>query len=225
MTPFWSITLATLAKDIRLEWRSKDALNAMLFFSLLVVVIFMFSFDPLAEESRHIVGGLVWVAFLFAAIVALNQTWARELRNQVLDAYRVSPAPANALFLAKALGNFIFVSVLEALMAPLFVIFYNLRVLGPAWQLIPITLFATWALVVNGTFFAAMSVRTRSRELMLPLLLFPISIPAVIAMVEGTTSILTGEDSAHFYIVLLLTYDVVFTTACLGLFDTVLHAE
>ena len=73
----------------------------------------------------------MWVAFLFAAVVALNQTWARELRNQVLDAYRVSPAPANALFLAKALGNFIFVSVLEALMTPLFVVFYNLRVLGP----------------------------------------------------------------------------------------------
>jgi heme exporter protein B len=225
MRSFWSITLATLAKDIRLEWRSKDALNAMLFFSLLVVVIFVFSFDPLAEESRHIVGGLVWVAFLFAAVVALNQTWARELRNQVLDAYRVSPAPANALFLSKVLGNFILVSLLEALMAPLFVIFYNLRVVGPAWQLIPVALLGTWALVVNGTFFAAMSVRTRSRELMLPLLLFPVSIPAVLGMVAGTTNILTGENPAHFYIVLLLTYDVVFTTACLALFETVLQAE
>jgi len=225
VSSFCSILLATLFKDIRLEWRSKDALNAMLFFSLLVVVIFVFSFDPLAEESRHIVGGLVWVAFLFAAVVALNQTWARELRNQVLDAYRVSPAPANALFLAKALGNFILVSLLEALMAPLFMIFYNLRVLGPAWQLIPVALLGTWALVVNGTFFAAMSVRTRSRELMLPLLLFPVSIPAVLGMVAGTTSILTGDNPAHFWIVLLLTYDVVFTTACLGLFKTVLQAE
>jgi heme exporter protein B len=225
MTSFWSITLVTLAKDIRREWRSKDALNAMLFFSLLVVVIFVFSFDPLAEESRRIVGGLVWVAFLFAAVVALNQTWARELRNQVLDAYRVSPAPANALFLAKVLGNFIMVSILEALMVPLFVIFYNLRVLGPAWQLIPVALLGTWALVVNGTFFAAMSLRTRSRELMLPLLLFPVSIPAVLGMVAATTNILTGENPAHFYIVLLLTYDVVFTTACLALFETVLQAE
>jgi heme exporter protein B len=225
MRLFWSITLATLTKDIRLEWRSKDALNAMLFFSLLVVVIFVFSFDPLAEESRHIVGGLVWIAFLFAAMVALNQTWARELRNQVLDGYRVSPAPATALFVAKVLGNFLLVSLLEALMAPLFVIFYNLRVLGPAWQLIPVALLGTWALVVNGTFFAAMSLRTRSRELMLPLLLFPVSIPAVIGMVAATTSILTGDDPAHFYIVLLLTYDVVFTTACLALFETVLQAE
>jgi heme exporter protein B len=222
---FFAVTLATLKKDIRLEWRSKDALNSMLFFSLLVVVIFSFAFDPLAEESRHIVGGLVWVAFLFAAVVALNQTWARELRNQVLDAYRVSPAPANALFLAKALGNFLFVSVLEALMTPLFVIFYNLHVLGPAWQLIPVAVLGTWALVINGTFFAAMSLRTRNRELMLPLLLFPISIPAVIAMVESTTILLTGEASARFWIVLLLTYDMVFTTACLGLFETVLHAE
>lgn len=225
MNSFWAVTTATLVKDIRLEWRSKDALNSMLFFSLLVVVIFVFSFDPLAEESRHIVGGLVWIAFLFAAVVALNQTWARELRNQVLDAYRVSPAPANGLFLAKTLGNFIFVCVLEALMTPLFVIFYNLHVLGPAWQLIPIALLGTWALVVNGTFFAAMSLRTRNREIMLPLLLFPVSIPAVIGMVAGTTAILTGENSAHFYIVLLLTYDVVFTTASLALFKTILHAE
>jgi len=225
MNSLWALTLATLKKDIRLEWRSKDALNSMLFFSLLVVVIFAFAFDPLAEASRLIAGGLIWVGFLFAAVVALNQTWARELRNQVLDAYRVSPAPANALFLAKALGNFIFVSVLEALMTPLFVVFYNLHVLGPAWQLIPIAILGTWALVVNGTFFAAMSLRTRSREIMLPLLLFPISIPAVLGMVAGTTAVLTGDNPAHFYIVFLFVYDVLFTTLCLVLFEIVLHAE
>ena len=128
---FLPILRATLAKDLRLEWRSKDAINSMLFFSLLVVVIFSFSFEPTAEESRRIAGGLVWVAFLFAAIVALNQTWARELRNHVLDAYRVSPAPANSLFLAKAVGNFIFVIVLEALMTPLFIAFYRLRATRP----------------------------------------------------------------------------------------------
>src|SRR3974390_3496162 len=145
------VTFTTLTKDLRMEWRSKDAINSMLFFALLVVVCFSFAFDPNAEESRRIAGGLIWVAFLFAAVVALNQTWARELRNQVLDAYRVSPAPANALFLAKTIGNFLFVTILEALMTPLFVVFYNLRVLGPAWQLVPIALPGTWALVVNGT--------------------------------------------------------------------------
>ncbi len=225
MSSLSTIAKVTLSKDLRMEWRSKDAINSMLFFALLVVVIFSFSFNPTAEESRQIAGGLVWVAFLFAAVVALNQTWARELRNQVLDAYRVSPAPATALFLAKAVGNFVFVSVLEALMTPLFIVFYTLRALGPAWQLIPVAMLGTWALVVNGTFFAAMSIRTRSREIMLPLLLFPISIPALLAMVEATSSILTGEASPKFWIVLLAVYDLVFTTVSLLLFESILHAE
>ena len=220
-----AVARRTLTKDLRLEWRAKDAVNSMLFFALLVVVIFSFSFDPTAEESRRIAGGLVWVAFLFAAVVALNQTWARELRNQVLDAYRVSPAPAVSLFLAKAVGNFILVSVLEALMTPLFIVFYNLRSVGPAYQLLLIAVLGTWALVVNGTFFAAISIRTRSREIMLPLILFPISIPALLAMVDATTSVLTGEASPRFWMQLLAVYDLVFTTVCLALFDTVINAE
>ncbi|HET7748256.1 MAG TPA: heme exporter protein CcmB, partial [Terriglobales bacterium] len=135
------------------------------------------------------------------------------------------PAPANALFISKAVGNFIFVAVLEALMAPLFMVFYNLRSIGPAYELVVVAVLATWALVANGTFFAAMSIRTRSREVMLPLILFPISIPALLAMVSATTVILTGEGSARFWVVLLVVYDVVFTTVCLLLFETVLHAE
>ncbi len=221
----FAVTRATLAKDMRLEWRSKDEINSMLFFALLVVVIFSFAFDPTAEESRKIAGGLVWVAVLFAAVVALNQTWARELRNNVLDAYRVSPAPANAMFLAKVVGSFLFVTILEALMTPLFVMFYNLRSIGPPWQLAVVGVLATWAIVVNGTFFAAMSIRSRSREIMLPLILFPISIPALLAMVWATTQILTGEFSPWFWIQLLAVYDVVFTTVCLVLFEIVLNAE
>ena len=219
------ILRVTLAKDLRLEWRSKDAINSMLFFALLVVVIFSFGFDLTAEESRRIAGGLVWVALLFAAVVALNQTWARELRNQVLDAYRVSPAPAESLFLAKAAGNFLFVILLEALMAPLFVVFYNLRSVGPPYQLAIASVLGTWALVVNGTFFAAMSIRTRSREVMLPLLLFPISIPALLAMVAATTGVLTGDSSPYLPLVFLGVYDIVFTIIGFFLFETVLHAE
>jgi heme exporter protein B len=225
MTDLVRVTLLNLQKDFRLEWRSKDALNSMIFFALLVVVIFSFAFDPTAEESRQIAGGLVWVAFLFAAVVALNETWARELRHQVLDALRVAPAPANALFLGKVAGNFLFVMIVEALMAPVFMIFYNLRALGNPWLLLVVAALGTWALVVNGTFFAALSIRTRSREVMLPLILFPISIPALLGMVEATTAILTGEGSPDLWIKLLFGYDVVFTTASLLLFEIVLHAE
>ncbi len=225
MSTLLRITLTHLKKDFRIEWRSKDALNSMIFFSLLVVVIFSFAFDPTAEESRSIAGGLIWTAFLFAAVVALNQTWARELRNQVLDGLRVAPAPANALFLGKVLSNFLFVFIIEALMAPVFVVFYDLRALGNPWLLIVVAVLGTWALVVNGTFFAVLSIRTRSREVMLPLVLFPISIPAILGMVEATQLILTGGDLPDQWLKLLLVYDVVFTTVSLLLFETVLHAE
>ena len=110
-------------------------------------------------------------------------------------------------------------------MTPLFVAFYNLRSLGPPWQLAIVFLLGTWALVVNGTFFAALSLRTRNRELMLPLLLFPISIPALLSMVQATTGILTAEFSPMLSLKLLAGYDIVFTTAGLLLFDTVLNAE
>jgi len=225
MSALAAITRATLAKDLRLEWRSKDATNAMLFFALLVVVIFSFAFDPNAEEARQIAGGLVWVAFLFASSMALNQSWARELRHHVLDGFRVSPAPANALFLGKALGNFIFVGILEIIIAPLFMVFFNLRILGNPWQLALVMFLGTWALVGNGAFFAAMSLRTRNRELMLPLLLFPISIPALLAMVGATSAVLTGSNEPDLGIKFLAVYNVVFTTLALLLFETVLNAE
>jgi heme exporter protein B len=219
------LTAVNVAKDLRLEWRSRDVFNSMLFFAVLVVVIFSFAFDPTSEESRRMAGGLFWVAFLFSTVVALNQSWARELRNGVLDAYRISPSPAESLFFGKCLGNFIFVALLECLMVPLFVLFYNLSSVGPIWQLMVVLFLGTWALVVNGTFFAAMSIRTRNRELMLPLLLLPISIPAVLTMVGATTGVLTGESSPVPQIKFLAVYCVVFTTACFLLFETVLSAE
>jgi heme exporter protein B len=217
------LTWINVTKDLRLEWRSRDVFNSMMFFALVVVVVFSFSFER--EDSRSVMGGLIWIAFLFSTTMALNQSWARELRNGVLDAYRVSPAPAEALFLGKCLGNFILVMLLECLMAPLFVVFYNLSTVGPLWQLLLVAVLGTWALVVNGTFFAAMSIRTRNRELMLPLLLLPISLPAVISMVTGTTQVLSGEGSPAVQLKFLAGFCVIFTTACFLLFDTVLNAE
>jgi len=217
------LTWINVSKDLRLEWRSRDVFNSMMFFALVVVVVFSFSFER--EDSRPVMGGLIWIAFLFSTTMALNQSWARELRNGVLDAYRVSPAPAEALFLGKCLGNFILVMLLECLMAPLFVVFYNLSTVGPLWQLLLVAVLGTWALVVNGTFFAAMSIRTRNRELMLPLLLLPISLPAVISMVGGTTQVLSGEGSPAVQLKFLAGFCVIFTTACFLLFDTVLNAE
>lgn len=218
-------TLRSIAKDLRLEWRSKDAINAVAFFALLVVFIFAFAFDPTADESRRIAGGIIWVALLFAGVLALNQAWTRELRHRVLDAYRLSPASPAALFFGKTVANFLLLCAIEAVIAPLFVAIYNLRALGSVAQLVLVFPLGTWALVVNGTFFAALSVRTRNREVMLPLLLFPISIPALIAMVEATTALLTNDFSPHLWVRVLAGYDVIFTVVSLLLFEMVLNAE
>ena len=217
--------LTHLRKDLRLEWRSRDAITGMLFFSLLVVVVFSLAFDPTAALSRQIAGGILWIVILFAATTTLNQSWNREQRNQVLDVQRMAPSSPAALFLGKALANMLFVTAVELVLAPLFTVFYNLRALGQAWLLLLVLPLGTWALVANGTFFAALGLRTRNRELMLPLVLFPISLPALLAMVQASTNILTGEYEPAIWIKLLAGYDIVFTTACLLLFELTIHAE
>jgi len=214
-----------LVKDLRLEWRSKDAINSMLFFALLVVVVFSLAFDPTRASSRQIAGGILCVATMFASVSALNQAWARELRHQVLDAQRMTPAPANSLFLGKVLSNFLFVTAVELILTPVFIVFYNLHALGNGWLLALVLPLGTWALVVNGTFFAALSIRTRNRELLLPLLLFPLFIPALLGMVLAASYILTGEQDPSLWIKFLAGYDVIFTTICLLLFEIILHAE
>jgi heme exporter protein B len=221
------LVLSHLRKDLRIEWRSREAINSMLFFALLVVVLFSMAFDPTQATSREIAGGVLCVATLFASVSALNQAWAREIRHQVLDALRMTPSDGAALFLAKVLANFLFVSLVQLVLGPIFFIFYNLHPLGNAWLLLLVVPLGTWALVSNGTFFAALSIRSRNRELLLPLILFPIFLPALLAMVLSVKTILTGDNSDpnFLWIKLLCGYDILFTTISLLLFDTVLQAE
>ena len=216
-----------LRKDLRIEWRSREAINSMLFFALLVVVLFTMAFDPTRETSREIAGGVLCVATLFASVSALNQAWSREIRHQVLDALRMTPGGGAAIFLAKVLANFLFVSVVQVVLGPVFFIFYNLHPLGDARLLALVIPLGTWALVANGTFFAAISIRSRNREMLLPLILFPIFLPALLAMVLSVKTILTGDNSDPnlLWMKILGGYDIIFTTVSLLLFDTVLQAE
>lgn len=214
-----------LVKDLRIEWRSLDALISMLFFSGLVVVLFSIAFDPQGSFARQIAGGVLCVATMFASVSALNQAWAREIRHQVMDAQRMAPSPGAELYLAKVLANFFFVTVVQVALAPIFVVMYNLRIVGNGWLLALVLPLGTWALVCNGVFFAALSIRTRNRELLLSLILFPIFIPALLAMVQATNAILTGESDPTLWIKMLFGYDILFTTVSLLLFDVVFHAE
>lgn len=221
------LVIAHMCKDLQVEWRNRDSLNGMLFFALLVVVVFAIAFDPTAFPTiaRQISGGLLWVGVLFASITALNNAWGRELKHGVLDAHRLAPAPPSALFVGKALANFVFVSGVELVLTPVFWVFYNLHPLGQTSLLIIIVPLGTWALVSNGTFLGALSLRARSRELLLPLVLFPIAMPALLAMIQATTNVLTGEFDPSLWIKVLVSYDIVFTTAAVLLFGVVLNAD
>ncbi len=224
---YLGIVTLHLRKELQLEFRSRDAVTGMLFFTLLIAVVFSLAFDPTSNPAlaRQISGGIAWLGLLFAATTSLNGSWQREQRNGVLDAHRLSPAPPSALFLGKALANFFFVTLVEVVLVPVFVLFYNIRPLGQAsllWTILPL---GTWALVLNGTFFSALSLRSRSRDLLLPLILFPISIPALLAVVNGTTSVITGEFDPMLWIRLLAGFDIIFTVVALLLFGTVLNSE
>jgi heme exporter protein B len=218
---FWT----HLIKDLRIEWRSLDAIVSMLFFAGLVVVLFSLAFDPRAAVSQGIAGGVLCVATMFASVSALNQAWAREIRHQVMDAQRMTPSSGAQLYFAKVLVNFIFVTVVQIALAPFFFVMYNLHVAGQAWVLALILPLGTWALVSNGVFFAALSIRSRNRELLLSLILFPIFIPALLGMVQATTAVLTAENDPWLWIKMLTGYDIIFTTVSLLLFDVVFHAE
>jgi heme exporter protein B len=226
---YWRHVWQHLQKDLRIEWRSRDAINGMLFFALLVVVVFSLAFDPTANPSlaRQISGGILWVSILFASTTALNQTWTREQRNSVLEAQRMAPSPASALFLGKVLANLLFVGIIEAVLAPLFIIFYNLHPLGDVRLFALILPLGTWAILCNGTFFAALGLRTRNRELLLPLILFPVSLPALLGMINASAGVMTGDESFNplLWIRMLGGYDIIFTILCLLLFETVVNAE
>lgn len=221
---YWTVTARITAKDLVSEARTRDAFNAMLFFALLVIVIFSFSFQPTTEAERRMAGGLLWVAFLFAGLIVLDRSFLRERVNECLDALRLSPAPPGAIFLGKCLANFFFLLAAELVLIPLFFVFFDLSIRGDAGAALLVLLLGTWALVINGTFFAAMTANLRSREVMLPLLLVPISVPALIAVVEASASLLLGEEPVGTWLQMLIGFDIIYTTLSLVLFKTVLES-
>jgi heme exporter protein B len=217
------ITVA--AKDLRSELRTKEALNASLAFALVILLLFSFAFDPTAETTREISGGLLWLVFAFAGALILNRSFARELENDCLDALIASPVPGPALFLGKAIANYLLLLGIELVCLPVFGVFYNVRwAQQPLWLLL-VLLLASWGVSVVGTVFSALTVNMRLRELMLPMLVYPMLIPCLMAAMQLTTVLLAGqpiEGDMLAWLRLLLGFDIIFTSLAVMLIDTVL---
>jgi heme exporter protein B len=218
--------IATIAmKDLRAELRTKEALNASLAFALMILLLFSYTFDPTKEMMREVSGGLLWIVFAFAGTLTLNRSFARELPNDCLDALIAAPIPGSALFLGKCFASLVLVLAVELVSLPVFGIFYNVHwALQLPWLLL-VLLLGTWSLTVIGTIFSALTVNIKLREVMLPMLTYPILMPALMAAMRLTTLLVNGQpigDDDMAWMKMLIGFDVVFTAVSLALVETVL---
>lgn len=222
---FLSQSFTVAMKDLRSELRTKESLNAAVSFALVILVLFSFAMDPSSENMAEMAGGLLWLVFAFAGALILNRSFARELANDCLDALVASPVSAAALLFGKALANYFLLLVVEAVCLPVYGILYNLNwTQQPGW-LILVLLLATWGMTVIGTVFSALTVNLRLRELMLPTLIYPMMIPALMAAMRLTTiliggSPITGDD--WIWLRLMIGFDIIFTSLALLLVEFVL---
>lgn len=212
---------AIAAKDLRTEWRTKESLNASVSFALVILVLFSFAFDLDRDEKLAISGGLLWLVYSFAGALIVNRSFSRELPNDCLDVLVASPAPGWAIFLGKSCACFLLLLLVEMISLPVFGLFYNINWGHAFLPLLLVIALATWGITVVGTAFSAVTVNVRLRELMLPVLLYPLLIPLLIGAMEMTTGLLNG-NAVLSDVRILIVFDTIFTALSVYLIQFIL---
>jgi heme exporter protein B len=222
---FLRLALVVMAKDLRAELRTKEAVNASLAFALVILLLFSFAFDPELDTTKALSGGLLWIVFAFAATLIFNRSFARELPNDCLDALVAAPISGAALFLGKALANYVLAFAIELISLPVFGIFYNVQWTSRWPELLMVMALGTWGLTVIGTIFSALTVNIRLREVMLPMLTYPILVPALMAAMQLTMLLVSGNPigpESERWLKMLIGFDIAYTAVSLFLAETVL---
>lgn len=222
---FFRAALVVMMKDLRAEMRTKEAINASLGFAIVILLLFSFAFDPEADTTKALSGGLLWIVFAFAGTLILNRSFARELPNDCLDGLIAAPIPGSALFLGKCCASFVLVLAVELVSLPVFGIFYNVHWTVQFPELFLVLLLGTWALTVIGTIFSALTVNIKLREVMLPMLTYPILMPALMSAMTVTKVVVMGTPIGPdelAWLKMLIGFDVIFTAVSLALVETVL---
>jgi heme exporter protein B len=215
---------AIVGKDVAAEIRTKEMISAMLVFSLLIILIFNFAFDLRAENMNTVAPGVLWVSIAFAGMLGLSRSFILELDRGVLDGLLLTPVDRSAIYFGKMIGNFLFISVVEIILLPVFIILFN-QPANILPMLVGVVLLGTVGFAGVGTLFSAMAVHTRAREVMLPIMLFPVIVPVMLSAVRLTAGILDQtpfEDVRHWG-VLLITFDAIFVAASFMLFEFVVE--
>ena len=215
--------LAVFAKDALLELRTKDIIVSVPVFALLVIVIFNFALDPTPNTVAMIAPGILWVAYTFGGVLGLNRSFALERDRGNIHGLMLAPVGRDAIYFGKFLGNLAFMLLIEAAVYPIFAVLFNLPLWVPG--LVPVALLATVGIAAVGTVFAAMAVNTRSREVMLPVLFFPVVVPVLVAAVEASGGLIRGDASADLarWLPLLAVFDAVFLVVCPAAFSLILE--
>lgn len=210
-----------LWKDIRSELRSKQTWLGMGLFALLVLVIFNFAFDLRADNKAAVAPGALWIAFIFASLLGLGRTMAAERDHGSMDRLLLCPVDRRAVYLAKLIGNVLFIGVVELVALPVFAALFDLPL--DIGRLIPIVLSGTLGVAIMVTLFAAMATATHARELLLPALVFPLLVPVVIAAVRATEDLVLPVVNEPPWLGLILAFDVIFFSASILLFQYVIE--
>jgi heme exporter protein B len=215
--------LAILWKDLVTEWRSRDRITAMLLFSLLVVVIFHFSLPGGATRATQATApGLLWIAYVFAALLGLNRSFSLELENDALSGIALSPVDRGWIFLGKAVANWLILGVAQAITGGVFALVFDVDFKAIALRLAGVVALGSLGICSVGTLFAAVAVRTRFREVMLPLLLLPLLVPVLLGAVRATAGLLETGALAFEPVQLLLVTDATYLIVSWLVFDYVL---
>jgi heme exporter protein B len=214
---------AVLWKDLSAELRGREMLSAMLVFALLVILIFNFALELDATTRANVTSGVLWVTFAFAGTLGLNRSMAMEKDRGCLDGLLLAPVDRSAIYFGKALSNLVFMLVVEAIVLPVYSVLYNTNLFNPG--LILVILLGSIGYVAVGTLLAAMVVQTRTRDILLPILLFPVVIPVLIAAVKASSGFLQGIPMADIWpwLNLLIVYDIIFTAVAFMVFDYIVE--
>lgn len=210
-----------LWKDIRFELRSKQTWTGMALFALLVLVIFNFAFDLRVDNKAAIAPGALWIAFIFASLLGLGRTIAAEREQGSLDRLLLCPVDRKAIYLAKLVGNLLFIGVVEIVALPVFAALFDVPLL--VWELLPIVLLGTLGIATVGTLFSAMAAATRARELLLPVLVFPLVVPIVIGAVRATGDLVAPVANEPPWLGLMLAFDIIFLSVSMLTFEYVIE--
>ena len=218
-------TWAMAWKDVRVELRARERVNAMLFFAGLVLFIFNFALGPDREKLAEVAPGLLWLAFLFTGMLGLARSFQAERENECFEELLLTPGDRESIYFGKLAGNVLFMLTAEAFILPLFGILYNLDIWGKLPALAAVAVLGTIGFSAIGTLLAAMTAQLRAREVMLPLLLFPLTVPVILGAVRSTEAILGGGGLAEAsqWIKLLGGFDIVFLVVCPLAFEFVLE--